>query len=85
MPDFYYEGTSREGEKVKGHIFADNEVDVRIKLRSQRVRPNKIKAQFKKQEKQKVKTFTNSSKLSHSEKLFFIKKTSFLYKKTSFL
>jgi type IV pilus assembly protein PilC len=70
MPDFYYEGISRQGEKIKGNLFAEDEVDLRMQLRQQKVRPIKIKEALIKKTKIKEKTYR---KFSENEKLFFVK------------
>ncbi|MCX6112098.1 MAG: hypothetical protein NTY22_02270 [Proteobacteria bacterium] len=73
MPDFYYEGVSREGENIKGQIFADNEVDLRIKLRSQKIRPVKIKEQLYAKKKVIPVSSSVSTYFSDEERLFFVK------------
>lgn len=42
MANFKYEGLKRDGEKVKGVIDLPNESEVRVYLRTQGIRPNKI-------------------------------------------
>ena len=81
MPDFYYEGISKEGEKIKGELFADNEVDLRIKLRSQRIRPVRIKQNtYIKRNELRSKISDNDSGFSDSEKMFFIKELLVMFK-----
>jgi type IV pilus assembly protein PilC len=80
MPDFYYEGISREGEKIKGQIFADNEVDLRIKLRTQRIRPVKIKEQLYSKKKAVQVTANVGSSFSDEEKMFFVKEMLVMFK-----
>lgn len=69
MPNYYYEGISREGEKIKGLIFADDEIDLRVKLRTEKIRPTKIKIKEMVNEKKQKRNFT----ISKDERLFFIK------------
>jgi len=80
MPDFYYEGISREGENIKGQIFADNEVDLRIKLRSQKIRPVKIKEQLYAKKKVTAVTADTNSYFSDEERLFFVKELLVMFK-----
>jgi type IV pilus assembly protein PilC len=80
MPDFYYEGISREGEKIKGQIFADNEVDLRIKLRSQRIRPVKIKEQLYTNKRSVQVTANVGSSFSDEERMFFVKEMLVMFK-----
>jgi type IV pilus assembly protein PilC len=81
MPDFYYEGISREGEKIKGELFADNEVDLRIKLRAQRIRPLRIKQNtYIKKDELRSKISDNETGFSDSEKMFFIKELLVMFK-----
>lgn len=42
MANFKYEGQKRDGEKVKGTVNLPNETEVRVYLRQQGIRPNKI-------------------------------------------
>lgn len=42
MPNFKYEGQKKSGEKVKGTVNLPNENEVRVFLRQQGIRPNKI-------------------------------------------
>ncbi len=42
MPEFYYEGVSGEGKKVKGQAEALHEGEIRMILRSKGIRPTKI-------------------------------------------
>ncbi len=80
MPDFYYEGISREGENIKGQIFADNEVDLRIKLRSQKIRPVKIKEQLYAKKKVTIIATSANNYFSDEEKLFFVKELLVMFK-----
>ena len=80
MPDFYYEGISREGEKIKGEIFADDEVDLRIKLRSQKIRPVRIKEQVYVNKKVVPITTSMSNIFSDEERLFFVKELLVMFK-----
>lgn len=80
MPDFYYEGISREGEKIKGQIFANNEVDLRIKLRSQKIRPVKIKEQLYAKNKATPLPVKNNQSFSDEEQLFFVKELLVMFK-----
>ncbi len=74
MPDFYYEGVSREGEKLKGQVFADNETDLRVKLRSQKIRPVKIKELAPRKAGVVIKKSPHDANtFSNEEKLFFVK------------
>jgi type IV pilus assembly protein PilC len=81
MPDFYYEGISREGEKIKGELFADNEVDLRIKLRAQKIRPVRIKQNtYIKRDEIRTKVQSKELGFSDSEKMFFIKELLVMFK-----
>ncbi|MFH1224106.1 MAG: type II secretion system F family protein, partial [Pseudomonadota bacterium] len=81
MPDFYYEGISREGEKIRGDIFADNETDLRVKLRLQRIRPLKIKERLVKETAwTPVKDATTKATFSDDEKIFFVKELLVMFK-----
>ncbi|MEI6092608.1 MAG: type II secretion system F family protein [bacterium] len=80
MPDFYYEGVSREGEKIKGQIFADNEVDLRIKLRSQKIRPVKIKEQLYAKKQVITLPAKTDQIFSDEERLFFVKELLVMFK-----
>ena len=71
MLEFYYEGITREGEKIKGYIEAENETDLRINLRAKKIRPLKIKEKTKLLKNKKIKLL--AKKLKHNEKLIFIK------------
>ncbi len=74
MPDFYYEGVSREGEKLKGQVFADNETDLRVKLRTQKIRPVKIKELAPRRQTVTIsRKGTDKSVFSNEEKVFFVK------------
>ena len=74
MPDFYYEGVSREGEKLKGQVFADNETDLRVKLRSQKIRPVRIKELAPRRAGVVIKKSPHDANtFSNEEKLFFVK------------
>lgn len=74
MPDFYYEGVSREGEKLKGQVFADNETELRIKLRTQKIRPVKIKELAPRKPGVAIKrSSTDKTVFSDEEKIFFVK------------
>ena len=71
MLEFYYEGITREGEKIKGYIEAENETDLRIKLRSKKIRPLKINEKTKLLKNKKIKSLPK--KLKNNEKTIFIK------------
>ncbi len=81
MPDFYYEGISREGEKIKGEIFADTETELRIKLRSQKIRPVKIKElAARRRVAQYIKEGKIKGRLSDDDKIFFVKELLVMFK-----
>lgn len=81
MPDFYYEGISREGEKIKGEIFADTETDLRIKLRSQKIRPVRIKElAARRRIVQYIKEGKIKGRLSDDDKMFFVKEMLVMFK-----
>ena len=81
MPDFYYEGISREGEKIKGEVFADSETDLRISLRSQKIRPLKIKEmQVRRKATQYIKEGKIKGLLSDDDKIFFVKELLVMFK-----
>ncbi len=81
MPDFYYEGTSREGEKLKGQVFADNETDLRVKLRTQKIRPLKIKELAPRRPGVNIKrNAKDKSVFSDEEKTFFVKEMLVMFK-----
>lgn len=70
MIEYYYEGISREGEKIKGHLEAENETDIRIQLRAKKIRPLKIKEKTSLFKNKKIKTLPK--KLPEAEKNIFI-------------
>jgi len=81
MPDFYYEGVSREGEKIKGEIFADTETDLRVKLRTQKIRPLKIKEMAaRRRAVQYIKEGKINGKFSDDDKMFFVKELLVMFK-----
>lgn len=81
MPDFFYEGISREGEKIKGEIFADTETDLRIKLRTQKIRPIKIKEMAARRKTvQYIKEGKINGKFSNDDKMFFVKELLVMFK-----
>ncbi len=81
MPDFYYEGVSREGEKIKGEIFADTETDLRVKLRTQKIRPIKIKEMpVRRKAAQYIKEGKIKGKFSDNDKMFFVKELLVMFK-----
>ncbi|MBN1115039.1 MAG: type II secretion system F family protein [Oligoflexia bacterium] len=73
MPDYSYEGISREGEKIKGILFAENETELRIKLRSQKIRPTRITEKSAPARKGVKKITQPSGTFSIAEKTFFAK------------
>lgn len=68
MPQFNYEGLNKYGDRVRGILLADNEVDLRIKLRRQNIRPSKIEEEKIFQSKTKV--------LTEEERFLLIKELS---------
>lgn len=70
MIEYYYEGISREGEKIKGYLEAENETDIRIQLRTKKIRPIKIKEKTSFFKNKKIKTLPK--KLLEKDKNIFI-------------
>jgi len=70
MIEYFYEGITREGEKIKGYYEAQDETDLRIYLRSKKIRPIKIKE--KNLINKNKKTNKNFKKITEEEKYIFI-------------